>query len=139
MAGADGAKGVLGGIVGLAVVAGIIYLKFERSERRAERREQRQVAAAADEAEWKPHALEMMTQAPDVKTAGEYLAWGVEAYHEDAAADASSGPEYRDALIDLIYERAKQDGREDVTRSLDKVKTMAKLAKPETWWQIKRK
>jgi hypothetical protein len=136
---ADGIKGIVGGIFTLAVVAGVIYLKFQRAEARAERREQREIAALVDMSGWKPHALDMMKQAPDQKTAGEYLAWGVETYHEDATEDAGSGPEYRDALVDLIYERARQDGREDVTRSLDKVKTMARLAKPETWWEIKKK
>lgn len=142
--GADGVKGVVGGIFTLAVVAGVIYLKVVKAQNRAERREARDAAFEADHSLWKSHALDMMKQAPDAKGIGEYLAWGVETYHGEADEEAmssfiSDGAAYRDALIEKIYERARKDGREDVTRSLDKVRTMAKLADPDQWWVIQKK
>lgn len=136
---ADGVKGVAGGLMTLLLIGGVITLKVMRAQDRAERRAQREAAHVADKAQWKPHALEMMQQAPDAKGVGDYLAWGVEAYHDEVVDEASSGPEYRDMLIDAIFERARQDGREDVTRSLEKVRTAAMLADAETWWELRKK
>jgi hypothetical protein len=136
---ADGGKGAVGGVISLLAIGGVIYLKVLKADARAERRAERDAAHVADKAQWKPHALEMMKQVPDAKGCGDYLAWGVEAYHDAVADLASSGREYRDLLIDAIFERARQDGREDVTRSLEKVRSAVIGLDPDTWWQIRRK
>ena len=137
----SGIKGVLGGLVSIAVIGGIIYLKVMRGESRSERHAAREAKVEADVATWKSHALDMIQQVPDAKGLAEYLTWGVNTYHAQAEQEAldafvSSGSAYRDILIGKIYERARTDGREDVTRSLDKVKTMAKLAPADAWWNI---
>jgi hypothetical protein len=62
-------------------------------------------------------------------------------YHKEAREEAESnftptGATYRDILITKIFERARADGREDITKVLDKLRVQAKLADPDTWWMV---
>ena len=134
-----GAREGLGGLVAVALVIGGGYLRFQRMQARHERMDRNQAAAAAEHEEWKGHALDMMNQASASKPIREYLVWGVETYHAEARAEtedsfAPSGPAYRDLLITKIFDRARTDGREDITRLLEKSRIQAKLADPDTWW-----
>src|SRR5262245_8910672 len=108
----NGAKGIFSGLVSLAVSGGGIYFRLMRAEDRAERRHQQDAASEADHRLCKSHALDMMKNAPDAKGVGEYLAWGVETFHDEADADTMDsmvpdGASYRDILITKIYDRAK--------------------------------
>jgi len=132
------AKGVVGGVVVGVGALVMVGLRIHRAELRSERYDRQNMQAEADFAEWQPHMLHLMAQAPDQKRIGEYLVWGVNAFHDEVASahSGNSGTAYRDAMIDRIFAHAYGEGREDIQRSLTKMRTYVKLSDQDTWWEL---
>lgn len=130
----------IGGFVGLLVVGGLIaaktYFRYERVKARDQAQIERETTRPP---EFLAHAHELMDQAPDARTIGPWLHAAVESNHQ-AALDESGllSTNYRDAIIRLVFEQGQKEGREDVMRSMEKLKTHAVLA-GEEWWKLKRK
>lgn len=132
------AREVVGGIAAIIGVAAIIGLRVYRMEMRAERREQVEVHRDMLRELSKDRMLQLMAQAPDQKRVGEYLAWGVNSFHEeiDGSIESFVGVDYRNAMIDRIFTHAQGEGREDIQRSLDKLRRYVLLSDAEKWWEL---
>ncbi|CAG1007903.1 hypothetical protein PHYC_03493 [Phycisphaerales bacterium] len=130
----------MGGFVAVLVVGGLlaakVYYRYERVKQRDQRQFERETTRPP---EFLAHAHELMDQAPDAKTIGPWLHTAVEENHDAALEKANlSSTGYRDAIIQLVFDKGQREGREDVMRSMEKVKTYAILA-GEEWWKLKRK
>lgn len=139
--------GVAGGLVVVVLIGVRFYLRMERYERRS------QPTVIVDDSTKIPetlesdsltHAHELMDKAPNADRVGQYLHWGVRTYHDAAwkktseAFVGATSTGYRDALFDLMVERATKDGRTEELQSLQKVK-VASVAAGESWWDVKLK
>lgn len=135
----SGAKAV-GGLVGILIVGGLVgaraYFRWERMKARDQAQMERETTRPP---EFLAHAHELMDQAPDAKTIGPWLHAAVETNHQ-AALDESGllSTKYRDAIIRLVFEQGQKEGREDVMRSMEKLRTHAVFA-GEEWWKLNRK
>jgi hypothetical protein len=143
--------GATGGIAGVLVVAALIGARIYSRIQRHERQSQPVVLVDDStkvpetlEADSLAHAHELMDLAPNAERVGQYLHWAVRTHHQQAWAKTSeafvgaTATGYRDALFDLMLERAAKDGRTEEATALEKVKAASKAA-GESWWDVKKK